>query len=49
VAGGTTNSTLPTSPKTGDPNDVRGWCLLLIASLGGLGFLGYSKKKKVNY
>ena len=42
------NSTQPTSPKTGDTNDVRVWYLLLIASLGGLGFLGYSKKKKVN-
>ena len=40
------NSTLPTSPKTGDPNDIRVWYLLLIASLGGLGFLGYSKKKE---
>jgi LPXTG-motif cell wall-anchored protein len=49
VAGGTTNSTQPTSPKTGDSNDVRVWYLLLITSLGGLGFLGYSKKKKVNY
>ena len=48
VAGGTTNSTLPTSPKTGDSNDLSVWYLLLIASLGGLGFLGYSKKKKVN-
>mgnify|MGYP003304638910 CR=1 FL=1 len=43
VAGG--NSTLPTSPKTGDSNDVRVWYLLLIASLGGLGFFGVSKKK----
>ena len=42
------NSTQSTAPKTGDPNDVRVWYLLLIASLGGLGFLGYSKKKKVN-
>jgi ubiquitin len=49
VAGGTTNSTLPTSPKTGDTSDARVWYLLLIASLGALGFLGYSKKKKVNY
>ena len=40
------NSTQSTAPKTGDPNDVRVWYLLLIASLGGLGFLGYSKKKK---
>ena len=40
------NSTQSTSPKTGDSNDVRVWYLLLIASLGGLGFLGYSKKKE---
>jgi LPXTG-motif cell wall-anchored protein len=44
VAGG--NSTLPTSPKTGDPNDVRVLYLLLIASLGGLGLLVFSKKKE---
>ena len=42
------NSTQSTAPKTGDLNDIRVWYLLLIASLGGLGFLGYSKKKKVN-
>ena len=42
------NSTQSTAPKTGDPNDIRVWYLLLIASLGGLGFLGYSKKKKLN-
>ena len=48
VAGSTTNSTQSTSPKTGDSNDVRVWYLLLIVSLGGLGFLGLSKKKKVN-
>jgi len=42
------NSTQPTAPKTGDPNDIRVWYLLLLASLGGLGFLGISKKKKVN-
>ena len=36
-----------TVPNTGDPNDIRVWYLLLIASLGTLGFLGYSKKKKV--
>ena len=42
------NSTESTAPKTGDPNDIRVWYLLLIASLGGLGFLGYSKKKKPN-
>ena len=40
------NSTQSTSPKTGDSNDVRVWYLLLIASLGGLGFLGLSKKKE---
>ena len=40
------NSTQSTAPKTGDPNDIRVWYLLLIASLGGLGFLGYSKKKE---
>ena len=42
------NSTQSTAPKTGDPNDIRVWYMLLIASLGGLGYLGYSKKKKVN-
>ena len=42
------NNTQPTTPKTGDPNDIRVWYLLLLASLGGLGFLGLSKKKKVN-
>ncbi|SEF67145.1 hypothetical protein [Lachnospira multipara] len=42
------NSTQSTTPKTGDPNDIRVWYLLLLASLGGLGFLGLSKKKKVN-
>ena len=41
-------TTTATAPKTGDQNDVRVWYLLLIASFGGLGFLGYSKKKKVN-
>lgn len=40
------NSTKSTAPKTGDPNDVRVWYLFLIASLGGLGFLGLSKKKE---
>jgi len=40
------NSTQATAPKTGDSNDIRVWYLLLIASLGGLGFLGYSKKKE---
>ena len=40
------NSTQSTAPKTGDPNDIRVCYLLLIASLGGLGFLGYSKKKE---
>ena len=40
------NSTQSTSPKTGDSNDIRVWYLLLIASLGGLGFLGLSKKKE---
>ena len=42
------NSTQSTAPKTGDPNDIRVWYLLLLASIGGLGFLGLSKKKKVN-
>jgi len=41
-----TNSTTSTAPKTGDTNDIRVWYLLLIASLGGLGFLGLSKKKE---
>ena len=40
------NSTQSTAPNTGDPNDVRVWYLFLIASLGGLGFLGLSKKKE---
>jgi len=40
------NSTQSTAPKTGDPNDIRVWYLLLIASFGGLGFLGLSKKKE---
>jgi len=40
------NSTQATAPKTGDSNDIRVWYLLLIASLGGLGFIGYSKKKE---
>lgn len=40
------NSTQSTAPKTGDPNDIRVWYLLLIASLGGLGLLGLSKKKE---
>ncbi|WP_031558199.1 hypothetical protein [Lachnospira multipara] len=42
------NSTQSTAPETGDPNDIRVWYLLLLASIGGLGFLGGSKKKKVN-
>ena len=42
------NNTQSTTPETGDPNDIRVWYLLLLASLGGLGFLGLSKKKKVN-
>lgn len=40
------NSTQSTAPKTGDPNDIRVWYLLLIASLGGLGLLGLLKKKE---
>ncbi len=44
----TSNSTQSSTPKTGDPNDIRVWYLLLLASIGGLGFLGFSKKKKVN-
>ena len=40
------NSIQATAPKTGDSNDIRVWYLLLIASLGGLGFIGYSKKKE---
>ncbi|WP_027432082.1 hypothetical protein [Lachnospira multipara] len=42
------NNNQSTTPKTGDPNDIRVRYLLLLASLGGLGFLGLSKKKKVN-
>ena len=40
------NSTATTAPKTGDPNDIRLWYLLLLASLGGLGILGFPKKKE---
>ncbi len=40
------NSTQSSTPKTGDPNDIRVWYLLLLVSLGGLGFLGFSKKKE---
>ena len=40
------NNTQSTTPETGDPNDIRVWYLLLLASLGGLGFLGLSKKKE---
>ena len=39
-------ATTVTAPKTGDPTDIRVWYLILIASLGGLGFLGLSKKKE---
>ncbi len=46
TAKNSSNSTLPTSPKTGDSNDARVWYLLLIVSFGGLGFLGLSKKKE---
>ena len=42
------NSTQSTAPKTGDPNDIRVWYLLLIASLGGLGFLGFQRRRKTN-
>ena len=40
------NDTQSSTPKTGDPNDIRVWYLLLLASIGGLGFLGLSKKKE---
>lgn len=42
------NSTQSTAPKTGDPNDIRVWYLLLIASLGGLGFLDFQRRRKTN-
>ena len=42
------NSTQSTAPRTGDNNHIGIWYLLLAVSLGGLGFLAYSKKKKVN-
>ena len=42
------NSTQSTAPKTGDDSDIMVWYLLLAVSLGGLSFLGYSKKRKVN-
>ncbi|WP_278244681.1 hypothetical protein [Lachnospira multipara] len=40
------NSTQSTSPKTGDPYDIRVWYLLLLASLGGLGFWSFQRRKK---
>ncbi|MBR4706729.1 MAG: InlB B-repeat-containing protein [Pseudobutyrivibrio sp.] len=42
------NSTQSTAPRTGDINHFGVWYLLLAVSLGGLGFLAYSKKRKVN-
>ena len=42
------NSTQSTAPKTGDPNDIRVWYLLLIASIGGLGFWGFQRRRKTN-
>ena len=48
VAGSTSNSTQSSAPRTGDNNHLGVWYLLLAVSLGGLGFLAYSKKRKVN-
>jgi len=42
------NSTQSSAPRTGDNNHLGVWYLLLAMSLGGLGFLAYSKKRKVN-
>ena len=44
----TTNSTQSSAPRTGDTNHLGVWYLLLAVSLGGLGYLGYTKKKSVN-
>ena len=40
------NKTEVSSPKTGDPNELRGWFFALIASLGGLLVLGGLKRKE---
>ncbi|WP_052169784.1 Ig-like domain-containing protein [Pseudobutyrivibrio ruminis] len=48
VAGSTSNSTQSSAPRTGDNNHLGVWYLLLAVSLGGLGYLGYTKKKRVN-
>ena len=42
------NSTQSTAPRTGDNNHLGIRYLLLAVSLGGLGYLGYTKKKRVN-
>ena len=33
------------TPNTGDPNELRVWVLLILASIGGIGFIGYNKKR----
>ena len=48
VAASSSNSTQSSAPRTGDNNHLGVWYLLLAVSLGGLGFLAYSKKRKVN-
>ncbi|MBP5594317.1 MAG: Ig domain-containing protein, partial [Pseudobutyrivibrio sp.] len=48
VAASSLNSTQSSAPRTGDNNHLGVWYLLLAVSLGGLGFLAYSKKRKVN-
>jgi len=48
VAASSSNSTPSSAPRTGDNNHLGVWYLLLAVSLGGLGFLAYSKKRKVN-
>lgn len=40
------NKTEVSSPKTGDPKELRGWFFALIASLGGLLVLGGLKRKE---
>ena len=48
VAASLSNSTQSSAPRTGDTNHLGVWYLLLAVSLGVLGYLGYTKKKRVN-
>ena len=41
-------TTTATAPKTGETSDMRFWCLLIFASLGGLGIYEASRKKRAN-